>query len=339
MLHIFFEIATPVFIPDFEITFPDFEILYKSVTLLLLEYTNPKKSSMFRLLSNTLLTLSLALFLFSCGNNKETSGTTAATGKSTDSVRIVSLSGAVSETLAGLGMEKNLVGVDVTSTYPASLSKVAKVGSTHNLSVEAILALKPDYVISMKERGIKPEQATQLQQAGIKVWLIDQEYTVDGTKKYITMLADSFGKKEEGNKLNTAIDASYQSLPKYDTKPAILFIYARGAGALSVCGRDMPMSKMIELAGGTNAAADIEGFKPLTAEALVKQNPDGILLFTSGLASVDGPEGMMKVPGVPETKAGKNKNFIVMEGELLSSFGPRVVEAIKELGEKIHKTK
>lgn len=291
---------------------------------------------MSRFLSNSILTLAITLFLFSCGN-KGTTEETAHTAKSQDAVRIVSLSGAVSETLAGLGMEKNLVGVDVTSTYPASLNSIAKVGNTHNLNIEAILALKPDYVISMKERGIKPEQATQLQQAGVKVWVIEQEYSIDGTKKYIHMLADSFAKKEEGNRLVAAIDSSYQSLPKYETKPSILFIYARGAGALSVCGRDMPMSKMIELAGGTNAAADIEGFKPVTAEALIKQNPDGILLFTSGLASIDGPEGMLKVPGVTGTKAGKHKNFIVMEGELLSSFGPRVVEAIRELGEKIHK--
>lgn len=293
---------------------------------------------MLRKLSHSIIALSFAATLFSCGNNKNTTGgETTDTAKTAGAVRIVSLSGAVSETLADLGMEQNIVGVDVTSTYPESLNKIAKVGSTHNLNIEAILALKPTYVIGMKDRGIKPEQATQLQQAGVKVWTIDQEYSVDGTKKFIGMLADSFGKKEEGKKLVAAIDSSLLALPKYDTKPSILFIYARGAGALSVCGKDMPMSKMIELAGGTNAAADVEGFKPVTSEALIKQNPDGILLFTSGLASVDGPEGMLKVPGVAATKAGKNKNFIVMDGELLSSFGPRVVLAIKELGEKIHK--
>jgi iron complex transport system substrate-binding protein len=188
----------------------------------------------------------------------------------------------------------------------------------------------------MKERGIKPEQATQLQQAGVKVWVIDQEYSIEGTKKYITLLADSFHKEEEAKKMTTAIDAAYSTLPKYTTQPSVMFIYARGAGALSVCGKDMPMAKMIAMAGGTNAGNDFEGFKPLTAEAVVKNNPDAILLFSSGLASVDGPEGMLKVPGVAQTKAGKNKNFIVMDGELLSAFGPRVVEAVKELGEKIH---
>ncbi|PSK94233.1 heme/hemin ABC transporter substrate-binding protein [Taibaiella chishuiensis] len=294
---------------------------------------------MLRKLTYSFLALCLSVTFFACSNNnnKETAADGAKDAAASGDLRIVSLSGPVSEALASLGLEQNIVGVDVTSTYPESLNKVTKVGNTHNLNIEAILALKPTYVISMKERGINPEQATQLQQAGVKVWVIEQEYSIEGTKKYIGMLADSFGKKEAGQKLAAEIDSSFQTLPKYDTKPSILFIYARGAGALSVCGRDMPMSKMIDLAGGTNAAADIEGFKPVTAEALIKQNPDGILLFTSGLASVDGPEGMLKVPGVAATKAGKNKNFIVMDGELLAGFGPRVVLAIKELGEKIHK--
>ncbi|RYZ39073.1 MAG: hemin ABC transporter substrate-binding protein [Sphingobacteriales bacterium] len=273
-----------------------------------------------------------ACSLVSCNN----SGAEMKTDTSKKELRIVSLSGALSETLAGLGMEENIVGVDVTSTYPASLQTKAKVGNTHNLNVESILALKPDYVISMKERGIKPEQATQLQQAGVKVWVIDQEYSIDGTKRYITMLADSFHKEDAGKQMTTAIDAAFTALPKYGTQPSVMFIYARGAGALSVCGSNMPMAKMIVLAGGVNAGNDFEGFKPLTAEAVVKNNPDAILLFSTGLESVDGPDGMLKVPGVAQTKAGKAKNFIVMDGELLSGFGPRVAEAVKELGEKMH---
>jgi iron complex transport system substrate-binding protein len=283
-------------------------------------------------LTSTFTIAAIALSLFSCNSKNVTENK----NNNNEKLRIVSLSGAVSETLAGIGLEENIVGIDVTSTYPASLQSKTKVGNTHNLNVESILALKPDYVISMKERGIKPEQATQLQQAGVKVWVIDQEYSIEGTKKYITLLADSFHKAEEAKKMIAAIDASYTTLPKYTTQPSVMFIYARGAGALSVCGKDMPMAKMIQMAGGVNAGNDFEGFKPLTAEAVVKNNPDAILLFSSGLQSVDGPEGMLKVPGVAQTNAGKNKNFIVMDGELLSGFGPRVVEAVRELGEKMH---
>lgn len=277
----------------------------------------------------------LSTTIFSCGSTSSTDSNDSA---AMDSVRIVSLSGAITETLAGLGMQDNIVGIDVTSTYPESIQSKPRVGHTHNLNVEAILTMRPDYVLSMKERGIKPEQATQLQQAGIKVWIIEQDYSVQGTKDIINKLADSFHRKEEAQKMITAIDEDLKNLPQYNEKPSVLFIYARGAGTLSVAGDDTPMAKMIALAGGVNAAGGIEGFKPLTAEALVKQNPDAILLFDTGLESLDGPEGMLKVPGIAQTNAGKNKNFIVMDGELLASFGPRVALAIKELGAKIHAT-
>ncbi len=289
---------------------------------------------MFRKTRIVLIIAAFGAFLSSCGNKNEAADTQNASDNK--QLHIVSLSGAVSETLAALGMEDNIVGVDVTSTYPASLQSKTKVGNTHDLNVESILALKPDYVICMKERGIKPEQATQLQQAGVKVWVIDQEYSVEGTKKYITMLADSFHKEAEGKKLVSEIDAAYQTLPKYTSSPSVMFIYARGAGSLSVCGKDRPVAKLIEMAGGTNAGSDFEGFKPLTAEAVVKADPEAILLFNSGMQSIDGAEGMLKVPGIAQTTAGKNRNFITMDGELLSGFGPRVVMAIKELGEKIH---
>ncbi len=276
--------------------------------------------------------VALGTAIYSCNSGSDT----AQDQTNMDSVRIVTLGGAVTEILSGLGMIHNIIGVDVTSTFPESIQSIPKVGSTHNLNVEAILAMKPDYVISLKERGIKPEQAVQLQQAGIKVWILEQDYSIEGTKKLITTIADSFQRKDKGQEMIATIDQQMKDIPEYSNKPSVLFIYARGAGTLSVCGDDMPMAKMIALAGGVNAASDIQGFKPLTAEALVKQNPDAILLFDTGLESLDGPEGMLKVPGVLQTNAGKNKNFIVMDGELLSSFGPRVALGIKELADKIH---
>lgn len=254
-------------------------------------------------------------------------------------IRIVSLSGALTEILSGLGMEKNLAGVDVTSNYPASIQSLPKVGHTHNLNTEAIIALKPDYVLSLEERGIKPEQAQQLEQAGIRVWKIRQDYSIEGTKQLINMLADSFHKKAEAATMIAAIDSSVKALPQYTDHPKVLFIYARGAGTLQVSGTGTPMATMIGLAGGTNSGNDFEDFKPLTAEALVKQNPDVILLFESGMKSLDGAEGLMKAPGVAQTNAGKHKRFIEMDGEKLSGFGPRVGEAIKELGMLIHEKK
>jgi len=64
-----------------------------------------------------------------------------------------------------------------------------------------------------------------------------------------------------------------------------------------------------------------------------------ILLFDSGLASLGGIDGLLAVPGVAQTTAGKNKAIISLDGGLISNFGPRTGEAAlalnKALAEKV----
>ena len=96
---------------------------------------------------------------------------------------------------------------------------------------------------------------------------------------------------------------------------------------MMVSGKNTPMAALIGLAGGENAINDFEDFKPLTPEAVVKANPDVLFFFTSGLESSGGNDGVLKMPGVSQTNAGKNKKIIAMDGGLISGFGPRVGEA------------
>ena len=88
------------------------------------------------------------------------------------------------------------------------------------------------------------------------------------------------------------------------------------------------------MAGGKNAVSGFDDFKPLTSEALVAANPDVILMFSSGMESLDGMEGTLSIPGMKEVNAGKNKQIITMDGQYLAGFGPRVGQAVKELNQR-----
>ncbi|GAB3908027.1 hemin ABC transporter substrate-binding protein [Larkinella knui] len=255
------------------------------------------------------------------------------------SERIVSLNGTITEILCDLGLQNQLVGVDITSTYPAAMEKIPKVGHNRNIGAEAVLALRPTTILGVRSNGsmdIKPEVVQQFKSAGVKTLIFDQETSVAGTKKLIGDVARAFGASAKAALLIRKLDADLAKIRKPAKPQKVLFIYARGTGTMTVAGRNTSIEKIIQLAGAQNAFNDFESFKPLTPEALVSGNPDVILLFTSGLESLGGIDGLLKVQGVAQTNAGRNRRVIEMDGQLLTGFSPRLGLAIQELSRKLN---
>lgn len=248
--------------------------------------------------------------------------------------RIVSLNGAISEMLCALGLESQIVAVDLTSNYPASLQQKAKVGYNRTLSAEGVLALRPTLVLGATNE-LKPQVIEQLKAANVKTQVYTQEYTVEGTRSLLQSIAAVTGAVEKGKQVLAGFDRQMAALKLKPLHKKVLFVYARGVGAMTICGAGTSPYQVIQLAGGTNAVPGIKDFKPLSAEALVAANPDVLLLFDTGLESVGGEEGMLKVPGVSATNAGKNKKIITMDGQLMAGFGLRLPQAIAELNTRL----
>ncbi len=275
----------------------------------------------------TLLT-ALLMASFSCKQEKtkttpKQNNTETATPE--EKQRIVSLSGGITEIISALGYQSEIVGTDVTSTYPESLKTTAtELGHVRSMAIEPVMALHPSLILANK-KDMNPELLKKLEASGTKLDLLEQEYSVQGTKKLIRQVAEILG-SQDYRKLDEKIDADLAQLKPIARKPKVLFIYARGNN-LMVAGKGTPMAALIGIAGGENAVNDFDDFKPLTPEALVKANPDVLLFFNSGLQSAGGIDGVLKTPGVAETTAGKEKRIVAMDGGLMSSFGPRLGQA------------
>ena len=276
----------------------------------------------------TLFFISCFLFV-SCQNNNSGKATSK---NQKQSARIVSLNGAISEIIVGLGHESKIVATDITSNYPESVNKLPKVGHNRSIQAEGILAQNPDIVVGI-EKDLNPKVIKQIKSSGVKVVLFDQEHSVEGTKKLIQGVKDSLKFESINDSLDIKIDQSISKLEIFENPPKVLFIYARGAGTILVAGQKTQMNQMISIAGGQNAVSDFESFKPLTAEAIVSANPDVILMFTTGAQSLNGV--FENVPGIMQTNAGKNKQIITMDGQYLAGFGPRTGEAALELNQKL----
>ncbi len=275
-----------------------------------------------------ILAASLLAVVYSCkkeNQNQAENKTEIASETPKSNQKIVSLSGGITEIVSALGHENEIVGNDVTSTYPESLKSTSKdLGHVRSMTIEPIMAVNPTLILA-SYKDINPELLGKMKSSGIKTELFKQEYTVDGTKKLIEEVAKALGNTDY-QKLNDKIDADLKQIQPIAKKPRVLFIYARG-NMMMVSGKNTPMASLIEIAGGENAVKDFEDFKPLTPEAVVKANPDVLFFFSSGLQGAGGNEGVLKMPGVLQTNAGKNKKIIAMDGGLVSSFGPRLGEA------------
>ena len=281
---------------------------------------------------NTIFVFALVLMsAISCKKEeKTTEATKIETVKTTGTQKIVSLSGAITEIVAALGHEKEIVAVDVTSTFPENIKTSAKdLGHVRSISIESIMALQPTIILAT-DKDMSPELLEKIKKSGVQAQVFTQEFTPEGSKKLVEDVAKVLN-NDTYKTIQEKIDADLKNVQPITKAPKVLFIYARGAGTLMVAGTKTPVEKVIALAGGQNAITEFEDFKPLTPEALIKGNPDVILMFDTGLQSMGGIDGVLKIQGVEKTNAGKNKKIIAMDGALLSGFGPRLGEAATKL--------
>lgn len=253
-----------------------------------------------------------------------------------DSSRLISLGGDITEIIYALGIEDTLVAVDSSSIYPAATDELPEVGYVRRLAAEGVLSLEPSLIVTSEDAG-PPEVLQQIREAGVPIFVVPTEDSIAGVKQKINVLGEIFGVSARATSLNLQIDLDVAEAQLYvdaaqgRAKPRVMFIYARGAGTVSVSGTGTSADAMIALAAGDNAVTAYESYKPLTAEAAVSIAPDVLLFLSRGLDSVGGIEGLADLPGLSLTPAYENGRVIALDDLYLLGFGPRVGRAIRDL--------
>lgn len=281
--------------------------------------------------------LILSLFCFAFLTNCTSSN--VAPNSTETAQKIVTVGGSATEIIYALGAGDKLVGVDTSSVYPETATKLPQVGYQRTLSAEGVISLKPSLVIITPDAG-PPAAIQQIENAGIRVIRINNDLSPDGAKAKIREVAEALNLQAKGEdvvkKLEGDLNDAQKIVAAQKTKPKVVFIYARGAGTANVGGTDTPADAMIKLAGGENPVTGFSQYKPLTPEALVAAQPDVILLPSRGLDTMGGVDAILNLPGVKDTPAGKNKKIVGVDDMLLLGFTPRLGQGVKDLCEKIH---
>jgi iron complex transport system substrate-binding protein len=246
----------------------------------------------------------------------------------------VTLGGSVTEVLYALHLDDRIAGVDSTSLYPPSaLKDKSVVGYVRALSAEGILSLKPSLVLAIEDAG--PLDALELiRQAGARLELILDDPTPEGVRRKIEILGKLLDAEDAAQALNQKVTQDFarlEALRAAIAKPVrVLFVLSFANGRTLVGGRGTTAAGIIKLAGAVNAAEEIEGYKPMTDEAIVAAAPDAVLTMQNGDHHISS-ETLFASPAFSMTPAAKSNSLVAIDGLLLLGFGPRTPDAARLL--------
>ncbi len=249
--------------------------------------------------------------------------------------RVVVLANGVAEIMNSLNAKSILVGRDISSTEK-ELKEIPIVTSGHQVLPEKVIGLKPDLVIVDASTGPK-SALDQIRSAGIKVVETPESWTLSDIPTKVSAVASAIGAPQQGDLLNQAFNKELKT-SAIAIKPRIAFLYLRGTSSVYLIGGPGSGSdSLIEAIGATDVGAKSlpNPFNTMTAESMATLNPDVIIVMTKGLQSVGGISGLLKLPGVAQTQAGKNQAVIDVDDSLLLSYGPRTPSLVTALAKAV----
>ncbi|MCP1661517.1 MULTISPECIES: ABC transporter substrate-binding protein [Methanocalculus] len=253
--------------------------------------------------------------------------------------RIVSLAPSNTELLFAIGAGDRLVAVADQSDYPAEAHAIPTVGGYRTVSLEKVVAAKPDLVVATS--GNSGELIERLRRLGFEVVVIEPE-TMDGILDDILLLGRLTGNTAEAKLLTTNLDKRIQAVTdtvadRLET-PSVAHIVWHDP--VWVSGDKTFQHEVITRAGGTNAFESFEEWEIIGLEEFVIANPDYILVNSgTGMDKDDYDiiyEYVMNEPRFQRMNAVKQKRVIIVDADTISRGGPRIVDALEEVADVIH---
>jgi iron complex transport system substrate-binding protein len=244
-----------------------------------------------------------------------------------DPQRIISLAPSVTETLFALGLGDRIVGVTSYCDYPPEAGRKEPIGDTLRPNLEKIVALKPDLVIASTASQLE-QFVRRLDELGIPIYVTNPR-GIDDVLASIARIGEITGARaravELTHSLRARIDATERRVATLE-KPKVLFLL--GAEPLITAGATSFVTDLIRRAGGKSISDDAPGDYPqYSLETAIAKRPEVIFLQA----------GESALPSrLKQTPAAESGRVYRLNDDLLLRPGPRIVEGLEQMAEKIH---
>lgn len=255
--------------------------------------------------------------------------------------KIISLIPSNTEIVFALGKGDALVGASTEfDNYPEEVEDLPKVASGFSLNVEQVLSLEPDLVLAHEsilytwEAGIQ-----QIEDSDIPLIVIPDAQSFDKVFASIELIGKAIGATEKAEALVQemkgkldVIKEKAANISEDDRKT--VFVEVSPAPEIYTTGKNTFMHEMLDAINAINAAGDQEGWIAMNEEAIVAINPD-VIITTVGFVE-NAVEEIKSRSAWQDIEAVKNDDVYLVDEDLVSRSGPRIIEGVEELARAIY---
>lgn len=252
--------------------------------------------------------------------------------------RIVSLVPSATETLCALGLEENIAALTKWDDYPADIqNKVEYVfEDSLNPNVEQIVALNPDLIV-LGLMGHDPKAVAAIRNLKIPVVVINPQ-TLDATYQTIETFGNFTNTQEQAKALVSGMQEKEQAIVE---KVAALKstdrlkVWTEVDDNLFTPGQGTFLNELITKAGGTNIAADVQGWGKYNSEQVISKNPQ-VIFETYDYYQKNAVAIIMARSGWENIEAVKNKRVIGLDSNMVTRPGPRIVDGLESIAKALY---
>lgn len=242
--------------------------------------------------------------------------------------RVVTLSPSAAQTMWEIDAREKVVGVTKYAEYLDGASTRTQISTTEQMvSIETVVNLTPDLVLA--PNVVSTETVEKLREAAVPVYYFPQAESIEDvyskTHRIGRLTGECDGAGTTVSWMKERISTAQLAAENQD-QPDVLYLFFG-----HTAGKETFINKIIETAGGNNiaVAANITGYKQLSEEVVLEQNPDWII------QNSENPIGVR--PSVlNQTTAIQHNQTVTIQIEHLNQPAPRIVYAITKLAESFY---
>ena len=253
--------------------------------------------------------------------------------------RIISLAPSNTEILYALGLEDRVVAVTDYCDYPPETVDKPTVGGFSTVNIEKVIAMNPDLILAAPANT--EEIIDRLRSLGLTVVTLDPQ-AIEDVLHEIELLGRVTGNEAEASalvgELRARIDAVAAGTGNLTERPSVAHVI--WYDPLWVSGRDTFQDEVITLAGGTNAFGSLEGWSIVSLEEFITTDPDCILVSSGSGMGQEGYDAVYNYianePRLQNLDAVREGRVYVIDADVVSRGGPRIVDALEEVAAILH---